>query len=319
MNFTSHTLDATALNAVDNGLSANPKTLPSWLFYDDQGNKFFQSIMHMPEYYLTRCEYAILDDYKEVLLNYFSYDQDEFQLIELGAGDGLKTEVLLEYFVSQAIHFNYIPVDVSPPILSHLTNRLRMRLPELDIHPQNKKYEEAISLLPDKIRKVILFLGANIGNYTIEEAAQFLKKLSSAMNKEDLLLIGFDLKKDPRIIQQAYDDAKGLTRAFNLNVLKRLNTELGADFRIDKFSHFPVYDPASGTAKSFLVSQGKQQVFIAALNKIFEFEKWETIHTEVSQKYDLCMIEDLSSKSGLRIAEVFYDSKKLFCDVLITK
>jgi L-histidine Nalpha-methyltransferase len=314
-----HIFDETILGAVDEGLSASPKRLPSWLFYDAQGNKIFQEIMHMPEYYATRCEYEILQDYKEALLNYFTYDQEQFQLMELGAGDGIKTEILLEYFISQGVHFNYVPVDVSAEILAQLTHRLQVRLPELDLAPQNQTYEQAIACLRNNVRKVILFLGANIGNYGIHEAGEFLSKMASGMNHGDLLLIGFDMKKDPRVIQLAYDDPKGITRAFNLNMLRRINKEMGGHFNIDRFLHYPLYDPVSGEAKSYLISSVKQEVYIEALHKTFSFSRWEPIYTEVSQKYDIGMIQDMISKAGLQIAEVFYDSKKYFCDVLIRK
>lgn len=315
-----YTLDTSTMQAVEEGLSKNPKTLPSWLFYDEQGNKLFQSIMHMPEYYPTRCEYEIIQNYKDALLTYFSFDDDEFQLIELGVGDGIKTEVLLEYFIGENIHFNYVPVDVSPQIITQLTTRLHRKLPELEINPQQARYEEALNLLQrNSHRKIILFLGANIGNYTMDEAAIFLKNVTERMSANDLLFVGFDMKKDPRTIQVAYDDPRGITRAFNLNLLKRINLELGADFHPERFSHFPTYDPVTGIAKSFLVSAGNQEVYIDALHKTFRFTKWETIQTEVSQKYDMPMITRMASHAGLAVAEVFCDSKKYFCDVLFKK
>jgi L-histidine N-alpha-methyltransferase len=319
MRFSRYTLNTTILKAVDEGLTADPKTLPSWMFYDDNGNKLFQAIMHLPEYYPTRSEYEILKNYKENLLNYFTYDQDEFQLIELGAGDGIKTEILLEYFVSQAVHFNYAPVDVSSEILLHLTHRLHRKLPELDVNPQHGKYEDALEKMRSKLRKVILFLGANIGNYNTDDALSFLKHVSENINSGDLMLIGFDMKKDPRLIQKAYDDTKGITREFNLNLLKRINAELGADFHLDRFEHYPTYDPVTGQAISYLISLGNQEVYIDALNKKFNFKKWETIHTEVSQKYDLTSIQALVSNAGFQIAEMLFDSKKYFCDVLVRK
>jgi uncharacterized SAM-dependent methyltransferase len=137
------------------------------------------------------------------------------------------------------------------------------------------------------------------------------------LTAKDMLLIGFDLKKDPRIIQEAYDDPRGLTREFNLNILTRINRELGADFAPAEFTHFPYYDPETGATKSFLMSMKDQTVRIPSLDRIIHFEQWETIQTEVSQKYDIRMIEKLVALSGLRIAEIFYDNQKYFCDVLV--
>lgn len=309
--------EAVAL-AVSEGLSLPGKKLPSWLFYDQNGDRLFQQIMRMPEYYPTRCEYDILQHYKEELLRHFSDKERSFQLIELGAGDGLKTEVLLDHFIDRNIPFTYVPIDISANVLEVLSSRLRSRFPDLQIRPLNKNYDEALISLRDiGEKKVILFMGANIGNFSIPEATQFLKKITLHLAPRDLLLIGFDLKKDPRIIQEAYDDPHGLTRRFNLNILERLNREVGADFNLDNFSHYPYFEPATGTTKSFLISMKDQSVHVEALGRSFHFDIWESIQTEVSQKYDMTMIEKLAALTGLKIADVFYDSRRYFCDVLL--
>lgn len=305
-------------DAVSKGLGSQPKTLPSWLFYDETGNKIFQQIMHMHEYYPTRCEYDILQQYKDDLLKHFTNKARSFRLIELGAGDGLKTEILLKHFVAHHAGFTYMPVDISPTALELLADRLTKALPGLRTQPLNKTYDDAlISLRDDHERKVILFMGANIGNFTVSEATLFLEKMALALGENDLLLLGFDLKKDPRIIQEAYDDPRGITKSFNLNILSRLNRELGAAFNVPDFTHYPFYDPETGTTKSFLVSMKQQTVFIEALGRPFHFGLWETIQTETSQKYDLPMIEKLLAPAGLKITEVFYDSQRYFCDVLV--
>ncbi|MBT1703822.1 L-histidine N(alpha)-methyltransferase [Chryseosolibacter indicus] len=320
MGVQSYIIDADIVEAVNQGLSSTPKHLPSWLLYDAQGDQIFQSIMRMPEYYPTGCEYEILRNYRKHLSHYFTNAADSFELIELGPGDGVKTQLLLAYLLDQETNFTYIPIDVSENVLDLLKNRLSHALPKLQIQPHTGRYEEALLLFKEnKNRKVILFLGANIGNYPINSARQFINKISKAMSPEDFLLVGFDLKKDPRVVQLAYDDPNGITKAFNLNLLARLNRELGANFSLDQFSHFPTYDPESATAKSFLVSRRKQDVYIDALNSTFHFEAWETIHTEVSQKYDLQMIDDMASKYNLEVADVFYDKNKYFADVLLRK
>ena len=300
------------------GLAASPKHLPSWLFYDEEGDRLFQQIMLMPEYYPTRCEYDIIKEYKDELYGLFTDASGPFKLIEFGAGDGLKTEILLKHFLHHKADFTYYPVDISENALDLLRQRLTASLPDLKIIPLHKTYDEALSeLRGSSEKKVILFLGANIGNFTVAEAARFLRKLALPLQKKDQLLIGFDQKKDPRIIRDAYDDARGLTSEFNLNILLRLNRELGADFNTDHFTHYPYYDPETGTAKSFLMSMINQAVYIEALEKFVHFTAWEPIQTEVSQKYDPGMIEKLMALTGLKIERIFSDAQNYFCDVLV--
>lgn len=304
--------------AVEKGFGNTPKSLPSWLFYDETGDKLFQEIMRMPEYYPTCCEYDILQRYKDDLLKYFSRFTESFRLIELGAGDGLKTEILLKHFTVHQADFTYLPIDISANALDQLSLRLKTILPELRIHPVNKAYDEALKSLRDQTeKKIILFLGANIGNFTIPEASQFLKRMALPLSGDDMLMIGFDLKKDPRVIQEAYNDPRGLTQRFNLNLLARLNRELGAEFILGNFSHYPFYDPETGATKSYLISMKDQSVHIEALERSIHFNLWEPIQTEISQKYDVAMIEKILSSAGLQIIEFFYDSRQYFCDVLV--
>lgn len=305
------------IHAVASGLSGEPKTLPSWLMYDETGDKLFQAIMRIPEYYPTRCEYEILQTYKNELLNYFSPHKESFHLVEFGAGDGMKTEILLQHFLEQQAPFTYIPVDISPTVLHQLTDRLAAKYPHLPIQPKQQSYDEALNNMEDfSERKVLLLLGANIGNFTWAESIRFLKNLRDRFHEDDLLLIGFDLKKDPRTILKAYDDPHGLTRDFNLNMLSRLNRELGANFKTSGFSHYPLYDPVSGAAKSYLISRIEQDVYIEALGKSIHFRQWEPIFTEISQKFDIPMIRKLLHETGFTIEHTFSDSRQFFCDVL---
>src|SRR5439155_18442745 len=152
-------------------------------------------------------------------------------------------------------------------------------------------------------RKVLLFLGSNIGNFNRGQARDFFQNLRNVMSAEDLLFIGFDLQKDPHVIVRAYDDEKGVTAAFNLNLLKRINRELGADFALEKFSHYAVYRPVECAARSFLISRERQSVSIRALNRTFDFDQWEAIFMEISQKYSLRMIEDMARESGFEIKQ----------------
>jgi L-histidine Nalpha-methyltransferase len=303
--------------AVDEGFAKKPKRLPSWLFYDEAGDKIFQEIMHSPEYYLTPCEYEILETHKSKLLSYFMADGSSFNLVELGAGDGLKTEILLKHFISQEVDFLYSPIDVSEAVLKTLVQRLKKSVPQLEVQPINKRYNEALeNLSTDTKRKVLIFMGANIGNFSMQEAQDFVKSIADGMHSHDQLLIGFDLKKDPHKILAAYNDSQGITSRFNLNLLKRLNRELGANFDTAQFTHYPYYDPATGTTKSFLVSLKAQDVYFELCDKQVHFKQWESIHTEISQKFDFEMINQLAQYAGLQVVDTFQDSKKYFCDVL---
>jgi L-histidine Nalpha-methyltransferase len=310
---------APAVASAVSGLMGSPKTLPSWLFYDEQGDRLFQEIMGLPEYYITRCEYEILHSYKDDLLSYFNHTHKPFQIIELGSGDGMKTEVLLKHFVSKGVEFIYTPVDLSANVLDQLQTRLLKKLPELNINPVRASYGDAIESLNNNRKKVVFFLGANIGNYTMMEAGSFLQALSLSFTERDVAVIGFDLKKDPRLIEAAYNDSQGVTREFNLNMLRRLNRELGANFDLTGFIHHPYYDPQTGAARSYLVSTKDQEVHIETVRKTIKFQAWESIRTEISQKYDLLMIEKLASDAGLEIVDLFFDADHFFCNVLLKK
>lgn len=309
----------TVVEAIAQGLMADRKTLPSWLFYDETGDDLFRKIMRMPEYYPTRCEYDILQKYREDLREHFASGSAPIKLIELGAGDGLKTEILLKHLVDRGTDFTYLPVDISTNAVETLAGQLRKSMPTLRIEPHNKSYDEVLSeLRGNGEKKVILFMGANIGNFTVHQAAEFLRKLARPLKKGDMLLIGFDLKKDPRLIQEAYDDSRGFTAAFNMNLLTRLNREAGAEFDTAQFSHFPCYDPETGANRSFLISMRKQEVYVGALERSIQFDRWETIQTEISQKYDVDMIRKLMALTGLNIIESYYDEDQYFTDVLVS-
>jgi L-histidine N-alpha-methyltransferase len=303
---------------VRTGLSSEPKYLQSKYFYNEAGDKLFQRIMELEEYYLTNSEYDIFDHQKSDLLKYFSTDGGRFELIEFGAGDGLKTKILIEFFLTREVDFSYVPVDISASVLNGLTSALGESYPTLHIHPVCDDYFHALEELnrADFGKKVILFLGSNIGNFRENQAIPFLRHLAAEMNSCDHLLIGFDLKKDPEVILQAYNDRQGITRDFNLNLLARINAELNADFDLSKFRHFPTYNPQTGEAISYLVSLEYQKVNIKALKQIFYFDPWEPIFMEVSQKYSLADIERLAVNSGFRVAQNFFDSRNFFTDSL---
>jgi L-histidine N-alpha-methyltransferase len=299
------------------GLSKHPKHLSSKYFYNDKGDELFQEIMHLPEYYPTRCEYEILNKNKAEFLKIFPHD-NFFQLIDLGAGDGLKTTLLLEYFLEQHADFEFTPIDISQNAIDKLVEKIHHKLPQLKTAGIATDYFEALNRFKEKknVKKVVLFLGSNIGNFQLKEALVFLHKLHKSLNKGDFLLIGFDLKKDPRIIVSAYDDNKGITAAFNYNLLERMNEELDANFILSQFSHAPSYCPLTGELKSYIVSKCKQAVKIGRLNKTFHFDEWEAILTEYSNKYDLPGIESMAKDSGFEVVKNFLDKRCFFADSL---
>jgi L-histidine Nalpha-methyltransferase len=303
-------------NDILEGLLSEPKFLQSKYFYDEQGSKLFQAIMHMPEYYLTDCELEIIEAHKQGIFETISNQANTFELIELGAGDGLKTKVLIKHLYETKADFRYIPIDISATALIKLEKEINILFPELHVSGQIGDYFHLLEEMSHKssTRKVLMFLGSNIGNIEHEESLAFLGKLRAVMNRRDLLLIGFDLKKDPGIIKKAYNDPHGITAAFNLNLLQRINNELQADFNLAQFRHTEYYDPATGTAKSYLISLCEQQVHLAALGKTINFEKNESIYMEMSQKYDLEMIRELAENSGFEIVRNFTDNRQFFTD-----
>ncbi len=298
------------------GLSRTPKKLSSKYFYDERGDKLFQQIMRMPEYYLTDCELEIFESRKEAVLQ--AIGLDHFQLLELGAGDGMKTKVLLRHFLERGVDFQYQPVDISRNVLLELEESLQAELPGLRVKSLQGDYFKVLHELHGGSGKpkVVLFLGANIGNYTLEEARNFLTAIQAELNPGDLLLIGFDLKKNPDTILNAYNDPAGITAAFNLNLLRRMNRELGANFELQDFKHWETYNPANGETKSYLVSLKDQHVFIKELNRSFHFEAWEAIDVELSKKYSLSELESLAVQAGFTVQEHFFDKKRYFVDSL---
>ncbi|MFY0689093.1 MAG: L-histidine N(alpha)-methyltransferase [Cyclobacteriaceae bacterium] len=304
----------TFLEDVKTGLSSNPKSLPSKYFYDKRGDELFQQIMALEEYYLTRAEYEIFQLQKQKILDVFYKNQDEFRLVEFGAGDGYKTKVLLEHFIEKKIAFEYKPIDISQNALDKLIVDLNGNIPKLQLSAEQGDYFQVLSKLPrlNHKRNIILFLGSNIGNFTLDEIEGFLKGIRAKVYKDDLLFLGIDLKKDPDKILKAYDDEKGVTKAFNLNLLARVNAELGGDFDLNGFDHCPSYNPVNGECISTLVSNKNQTVTISGAS--FVLNKWESIQTEISRKFSLEQIADLATKCGFEIEENLLDSNAYFVD-----
>ena len=300
------------------GLSSTPKQLSSRYFYDDEGSRLFMEIMKLPEYYPTRAEMKIFTERTDAICEAFTLGANGLDIIELGAGDGTKTAVLIDHLLNQDVDFTYQPIDISQEANDALSAKFRDRFPELRIAPHTGDYFKVLDTLKNENgrRKVILFLGSNIGNFLRDNAVAFFRSLRNVMNENDRLFIGFDMQKDPRTIVAAYDDKRGITAAFNLNLLRRINRELEADFDLNKFSHYAQYRPMECAARSFLISREKQTVTIKALNRSFNFEQWEAIFMEISQKYTHAMIDELSGDGGFEIEREFYNEEDFYIDSL---
>lgn len=305
---------------VRQGLSKPFKALSSMYFYDDEGSRLFQQIMALPEYYPTRTEFALLTHHQAAIAAELRPQNPEepFFLLELGAGDGLKTKILLRQLLETGAHFTYVPVDISAAALDGLAASLQAELPELRVEPVVADYADALRLMASRPgRKAVLFLGSNIGNFSPDDRHRFLQNLAQPLTPDDRLLIGFDLQKDPRRIRAAYDDGQGVTAAFNFNLLHRLNRELGADFDPTSWQHYTDYDPLSGAVRSFLVSTRAQTVQFAALDWAVEFAAWEMIHTENSYKFTRPSITEAARAAGLQVQHFFTDEQDFFADVML--
>lgn len=304
------------LEDVLKGLSAKEKYLQSKYFYDAKGDCLFQKIMGCKEYYPTKCEMEIFTQKTNELVAVLTEQNTEFDIVELGAGDATKSIHLLKGLLDNKVTFTYFPVDISDNVINLLHSQLPEKLPELQMQGLNGEYFnmlEKAKTLSDKI-KVVLFLGSNIGNVPLDRAGEFCKSLREHLKPGDLALIGFDLKKDPKAISDAYNDASGFTRDFNLNLLARINNELKGNFNLDGFYHYPAYDPATGACKSYLVSSAKQEVSVAG--NTFSFAEGEPIFMEISQKYTVEQTDELARQTGFEPIHHFYDSKGWFLDVV---
>jgi len=306
-------------NDIAEGLSGDQKRLPSKYFYDAEGDRLFQEIMKMPEYYLTNSEYEIFSTKATEILEAMGINSGEFNLVEFGAGDGFKTKVLIERMLDAGARLNYAPIDISADVLAQLKNDFQNDFPSLNIEPQNADYFAALEKLGSisDLPKLILFIGSSIGNFSRDQSIEFLSSLKTKLASGDKMLIGFDLRKNPRVILDAYNDKQGITKAFNLNLLKRINTELGGNFDLKAFDHYPLYDPETGLAKSYIISLKAQDVFVEACKTNFHFAAGEAIHTEISRKFSIEEIEHIAEKSGFNVVEHFFDCKHYFVNTLI--
>lgn len=324
-----HERDVSALaRDVMQGFSQSPKTLSSRWFYDAHGSELFARIMELPEYYLTAREFEILQAHSDRIAREVVgrlSKRSSLRIVELGAGDGRKTEILLRAFLSRRRRkdisdFVYSPIDISNSALDTLRARLSREMPDVVCEPIEGDNMEAVARLASQVPVdepiVLLFLGSSIGNFQRAEVVRFLCEVNSRLRPGDFLFLGLDLVKSADRLVPAYSDRRGVTAEFNYNLLDRLNRELGANFDRTKFRHEAVWNPRASAMESWLVSLENQQVEIPACGRIYHFKKWEAVHTETSLKFFRDEITELARASGFTPVEEYTDSDGEFLDAL---
>jgi dimethylhistidine N-methyltransferase len=301
---------------VRKGLAAQPKRFLPKYFYDELGSQLFEAICLLPEYYLTRAENEIFQRYASEIV---AAVDGQITLVEMGSGSASKTRLIIETILQRQSQLVFMPVDISRSAIESSSRILLQSYPRLTIDAYAADYFTGLAELGKKPRKrtLALFLGSNISNFDIDEALRFLRAMRSVLNKGDALLLGADLKKDPAILEAAYNDALGVTSAFNLNVLARINRELGGTFDLHKFKHLAFYNEAMGRIEIYIESLFNQTVRIEKLDLEVEFAMGELIHTENSYKYDLDGIARLASETGFSCSPTWLDSRERFSSNLL--
>lgn len=300
------------------GLGRRPKRLTPKYFYDELGSALFEAITKLPEYYLTRAETEILErDASEIV----AAVGQPLELVELGSGSGVKTNLLIGSILERQRSLEYHAVDISPEALVTSANVLTEMHPRLSVRAYAYDYVSLLEsdALVTRDRTLVLFLGSNIGNYDPIPAAQLLSSIGRRLRRGDGVLLGVDLKKSVDVLEAAYDDPTGVTAAFNKNLLGRINRELGGTFDLDAFEHEVYYSPARGSVDSFLVAQRAHAVPIEAARMTVEFEAGEAIHTESSYKFSRADIERLSHGTGFSLERVWTDELNRFAVNLLVK
>jgi dimethylhistidine N-methyltransferase len=301
------------------GLSGPGKFLHFKYFYDDLGSDLFDQICRQPEYYPTRTEAAILQKFAPRIAELMQ--SDEVSIVELGSGSGTKTKILIREMVSRKNRICYFPIDISQKSLTENSAMIRSEFPEIEVIDIARDYIHGISEVNTIISaneagmppaKLFLFLGSSIGNFEPRQVVSFLRTVQENMRPGDIFLVGFDLHKEKRILDAAYNDKNGITARFNLNLLERINAELQGQFDLSKFTHVAYYNEQMRRIEMHLLSKEDQQVYVGALGRHFRFGKGESIHTENSYKFEPDQIKEIANESGFSVKEFFTDSEKWF-------
>ncbi len=302
------------LAVAQHGLALKPKRLPSWLFYDERGSALFERICEQPEYYLTRCEIALMDEHASSIADSLG---PNVRLVEYGSGSGRKTRMLLRHMDHPV---SYVPVEISPEALHQSVQQLEHEFPDLPLQPLCADFSRPLRLpIPPRAprRTVLYFPGSTIGNFEAHDAVALLRKMRNEMGDAGGILIGVDLKKSPALVEAAYNDAAGVTAEFTLNMLARLNREIGSNFDLDAFAHRARYNPMAGRIETDIVSRCEQQVEIGR-GKV-GFRTGEPIQVEYSCKYSLAEFAALAGKAGLAVLRVWTDPQQMFSEQYLVR
>jgi L-histidine Nalpha-methyltransferase len=295
---------------VAHGLAAPQKWLPPKYFYDERGSRLYERICALPEYYPYQAEQEILSTYATQI----HAEIGHLALVEFGSGSATKTRHLLGAYEWAGRPFYYCPVDIAREVLWDTANRLLQEYSNVEIralHADFAGQPEVIQAFQLE-RKAVAFFGSSLGNFTLAESVEFLQRTAAIMGSEDVFLLGIDLKKSPTILVPAYDDAQGVTAAFNLNVLHRINRELGGQFDPQSFEHLAVYNDGQGCIEMHLRSRQAQRVPIVKIEQVVSFDKDETIHTESSYKYSVDEVRDLGYQANLVLRRTWFDARRWF-------
>lgn len=301
---------------VRRGLTKEPKRFLPKYFYDQLGSQLFEAICLLPEYYLTRAENEILERYADEIVSSVA---GAMTLVEMGSGSASKTRLIIEALLRKQPELLFIPVDISASALDSSSRILLQSYPQLSIEAYAADYFAGLAELrkSPRGRTLALFLGSNISNFDPDEALKFMRALREMLGDGDALLLGADLKKDKTTLEAAYNDALGVTAAFNLNVLARINRELGGNFDLRAFQHRAFYNESAGRVEIYIESLREQTVTISQLEMEVKFAAGEQIHTENSHKYDLADLAKLAAETGFTRARTWLDEQKQFSSNLL--
>jgi dimethylhistidine N-methyltransferase len=304
------------LTDVAHGLALTPKRIPPKYFYDAMGSDLFEQITETPEYYPTRTEAELLERHGETIVEDAGLPET---VVELGSGSARKTSLLLRRLLRDGRSVEYVPIDISAAAIAELSGRLLEQYPQLRINAQVGDYRAGIGALAQRQdgRKLFLFLGSSMGNYDFPEARALLTQVRAAMGPDDRFLLGLDQIKDTAVLNAAYNDGLGVTAAFNLNLLTRINRELGGQFDLSRFRHVAFYNAAECRIEMHLESRIDQTVRIEALGRGVVFRTGERLHTENSYKYNLAKLTELTAGLGLRVDRHWSDGRGWFSESLL--
>ncbi|MFN3654199.1 MAG: L-histidine N(alpha)-methyltransferase [Candidatus Nitrosotenuis sp.] len=296
------------------GLTRKNKFISSKYFYDIKGSQLFEQICNLPEYYLTRKEIEILSSIKNDLAGYLS----THAVVELGSGSATKTRFLFEILSESQNEVQYYPIDISD-ITHESAEKLQDEFSNLKITGIVDQYEDGLKLLKNlKGKKIIVFFGSSFGNFDKKSGTEFLKRICKSMNAEDLFLLGIDLVKDIKVLERAYDDSQGITKKFNLNVLARINRELGANFNLSNFDHVAFYNSAQKRIEMHLRAKTDQNILIKGIDLSVKLVRGEKIRTEYSYKYTIPQIKALTKNAGFKIKTIWSDQQRYFGLILLS-